>query len=156
MTTIASPVGINRRENGKPPPEVALADARLDDMAFWGLDDDLRDGAFATLRRESPVSFFEVPVLEGFSNRGAGHWALTSHEHVHYASRHPDIFSSVPTTTTLNNTAAEMAEFAGSIINLDDPRHQRLRSIVSRAFTPRWWPASNRACGTGRESSSTI
>ena len=25
-----------------------------------------------------------------------------------------------------------------SMISLDDPRHQRLRSIVSRAFTPRW------------------
>ena len=29
-------------------------------------DDDLRDGAFATLRRESPITFFEVPEIAGF------------------------------------------------------------------------------------------
>ncbi|MGE5290928.1 MAG: hypothetical protein ACM3ML_27785 [Micromonosporaceae bacterium] len=28
-------------------------------------------------------------------------------------------------------------EFVGSMISLDDPRHARLRRIVSRAFTPR-------------------
>ena len=32
---------------------------------------------------------------------------------------------------------AEIAEFAGSIISLDDPRHLRLRKIVNRAFTPK-------------------
>jgi cytochrome P450 len=32
---------------------------------------------------------------------------------------------------------AEMNEFYGSMINMDDPRHARLRGIVSRRFTPR-------------------
>jgi cytochrome P450 len=136
MTSIISPVGIGRRENGMPPPEVALADVRLDQIDFWALDDDVRDGAFATLRRESPITFFEVPDFLGFPS-GAGHWALTSYDDVHYASRHPDIFSSVPTSTALNDTPVEIAEFVGSMISLDDPRHQRLRSIVSRAFTPK-------------------
>jgi methyl-branched lipid omega-hydroxylase len=31
----------------------------------------------------------------------------------------------------------EVAEFAGSMISLDDPRHLRLRTIVNRAFTPK-------------------
>ena len=31
----------------------------------------------------------------------------------------------------------EMNEFFGSMINMDDPRHFRLRSIVSRGFTPK-------------------
>ena len=30
-----------------------------------------------------------------------------------------------------------MLEFYGSMINMDDPRHARLRGIVSRSFTPR-------------------
>ena len=38
---------------------------------------------------------------------------------------------------TLNDVAPEIAEFSGSMINLDDPRHLRLRSIVNRAFTPK-------------------
>ena len=40
-------------------------------------DDDFRDGAFATLRREAPISFFEAAMLEGYEPV-AGHWALTT------------------------------------------------------------------------------
>jgi cytochrome P450 len=56
---------------------------------------------------------------------------------VHHASRHPEIFSSRPTSTALNEVPPEIAEFLGSMITLDDPRHLRLRSIVNRAFTPK-------------------
>ncbi|BBY85455.1 cytochrome P450 [Mycolicibacterium tokaiense] len=136
MTATIGPAGIAHRENGTPPPDVPLAEVRLDQLEFWGRDDDFRDGAFATLRREAPISFHDVPEVPGFPT-GAGHWALTTHEHVHHASRHPEIFSSVPTSTALNDTPVELAEFVGSMINLDDPRHQRLRSIVNRAFTPK-------------------
>ncbi len=134
MTTIES--GIAQRENGTPPPEVPLSDVDLGSLEFWSWDDDRRDGAFVTLRRESPIAFFEAPVLKGFE-AGPGHWALTSFDDVHFASRHPDIFSSVPTSTSLSEIAPEVAEFSGSMISLDDPRHQRLRSIVNRAFTPK-------------------
>ncbi|MDT7762306.1 MAG: methyl-branched lipid omega-hydroxylase [Mycobacterium sp.] len=136
MTATMHPAGIARRENGVPPPDVALADIDLGMFEFWHLDDDLRDGAFATLRRESPITFFDVPEFEGFA-AGAGHWALTRFDDIHHANRHPEIFSSVPTSTSLNEVPAEIAEFAGSIINLDDPRHLRLRKIVNRAFTPK-------------------
>ena len=133
-TTIDS--GIDRRENGIPPPEVPLADIDLGALEFWARDDDLRDGAFATLRREAPIKFFEAPVLKGFE-AGPGHWALTSFDDVHFASRHPEIFSSVPTSTSLAQVDPAVAEFGGSMISLDDPRHLRLRSIVNRAFTPK-------------------
>ena len=133
-TTIGA--GLGGRENGTPPPNVPLDDVDLGKRRFWSRDDDLRDGAFATLRREAPIKFFEVPKLPGFET-GPGHWALTTFEHVHHASRHPEIFSSVPASTTLAEIDPAVAEFGGSIINLDDPRHQRLRSIVNRAFTPK-------------------
>jgi cytochrome P450 len=128
-------MGIGIRVNGTAPPEVALADIDLGTWDFWGLDDDLRDGAFASLRREAPISFWPEPVMEGFEH-GDGHWALTAHDDVFYASRHPEIFSSSP-SITINDQPPEVAEFFGSMIVLDDPRHQRLRSIVSRAFTPK-------------------
>ena len=136
MTTTMHRAGIARRENGVPPPDVALADIDMASLEFWERDDDLRDGAFATLRRESPITFFEVAEFPGFPG-GAGHWALTRFEDVHFASRHPEIFSSVPTSTSLNEVPPEIAQFAGSIINMDDPRHTRLRTIVNRAFTPK-------------------
>ncbi len=127
--------GIATRTNGAPPPEVPLADIHLESLDFWGFGDDFRDGAFATLRREAPISFWPAIEMEGFE-AGDGYWALTKHDDVHYASRHPEIFSSSP-NITINDNAPEVAEYFGSMIVLDDPRHQRLRSIVSRAFTPK-------------------
>ena len=67
---------------------------------------------------------------------GQGHWALTKHDDVHFASRHPEIFSSAP-SITMDDMDPEIAEYHGSMLMMDDPRHQRLRLIVSRAFTPR-------------------
>ena len=136
MTASVARSGIARRENGVPPPVVPLADVDLGSLEFWELDDDVRDGAFATLRRKAPISFFEVPEVAGFAP-GAGHWALTRFDDIHHASRHPEVFSSVPTSTSLNEVAPEVAEFAGSMISLDDPRHLRMRTIVNRAFTPK-------------------
>jgi cytochrome P450 len=134
MTTLES--GIKHNANGTPPPDVPLSDIDLGSLEFWGWDDDRRDGAFATLRREAPVAFFEAATVPGFES-GPGHWALTSFDHVHHASRHPEVFSSVPTSVSLSEIDPAVAEFSGSMINLDDPRHLRLRSIVNRAFTPK-------------------
>lgn len=136
MTATLSHTGIAPRRNGAPPPEVPLADIDLGSLEFWEWDDDHRDGAFATLRRESPITFFSVPEFAGFPS-GAGHWAFTTYEDVRHASRHPEIFSSSPTSTSLSDVPAEIAEFFGSMITLDDPRHLRLRGIVNRAFTPK-------------------
>ena len=136
MTSTLHPTGIARRENGAPPPEVPLGDIDLGSIEFWDLDEDLRDGAFATLRRESPITFFDVADFPGWP-AGPGHWALTRYDDIHHASRHPEVFSSVPTCSSLNEVPREIAEFSGSMINLDDPRHLRLRTIVNRAFTPK-------------------
>jgi cytochrome P450 len=135
-TTPIIDAAIAPRKNGAPPPHVDREDVDLGRLEFWDLDDDRRDGAFATLRRESPVSFHETPEFAGFP-AGAGHWALTTLEDVHYASRHPEVFSSSPTSTSLNDVPPEISEFFGSMITLDDPRHLRLRTIVNRAFTPK-------------------
>lgn len=128
-------MGISTRVNGQAPPDVPLSDIDLGTLRFWGLDDSIRDGAFATLRREAPIKFFREVEFEGFQ-AGAGHWALMSYDDVRFASRHPEIFSSYP-NITIGDQAPEVAEYFGSMIALDDPRHARLRNIVSRAFTPR-------------------
>lgn len=128
-------MGIATRVNGTAPPDVPLDDIDLSSLDFWALDDDLRDGAFTTLRREAPISFWAEASMPGFEE-GPGHWALTKFDDIFYASRHPEVFSSSP-NITINDQPPEVAEFFGSMIVLDDPRHQRLRSIVSRAFTPK-------------------
>jgi cytochrome P450 len=133
MSTLTT--GIASRANGAAPPKVPLADIHLDALDFWELDDDVRDGAFATLRREAPISFWPAVEMDGFT-AGNGHWALTKLDDVFFASRHPETFSSSP-NITISDQTPEVAEYFGSMIVLDDPRHQRLRSIVSRAFTPK-------------------
>ena len=55
--TYSRRVGIATKTNGTAPPDVPLSDIDLGDWKFWVLDDDMRDGAFTTLRREAPVSF---------------------------------------------------------------------------------------------------
>ncbi len=121
--------------NGHSPPEVPLADIKLGTLEFWGRDDAYRDAAFATLRRESPITFVNEIEFDGFVT-GPGHWALMRFDDVHFASRHPEIFSSYP-NITIGDQSPEVAEYFGSMIALDDPRHARLRNIVSRAFTPK-------------------
>ncbi|MBX7434536.1 cytochrome P450 [Mycobacterium sp. Y57] len=124
------------RPNGIAPPDVPLADIDLGSWEFWGRDDDYRDGAFATLRREAPVSFHDSYVAADEDAPVAGHWALMRHDDVFYASRHPEIFSSAG-GITVGDQNAELAEYFGSMIAMDDPRHTRLRNIVRSAFTPR-------------------
>lgn len=128
-------MAISTRVNGQPPPHVPLEDINLGTLEFWGLDDEIRDGAFATLRREAPITFFHEIEFDGFQ-AGAGHWALMKFDDVHFASRHPEIFSSYP-NITIGDQAPEVAEYFGSMIALDDPRHARLRNIVRSAFTPK-------------------
>ena len=128
-------VGIATRVNGTAPPDVPLSDIDLGSVKFWSLDDDIRDGAFTTLRREAPVSFHPQMVLEGVE-QGAGHWAVTRYDDVFYASRHPEVFSSSK-GITIGDQNPELTEFFGSMIAMDDPRHSRLRNIVRSAFTPR-------------------
>ncbi|MGV0836426.1 cytochrome P450 [Mycolicibacterium thermoresistibile] len=127
-------MGIAERVNGAAPPQVPLADINLGDWMFWALDDDIRDGAFATLRRHAPISFHPEYLDEGVA--GAGHWALTRYDDVFYASRHPEVFSSAA-GITLGEQNPELNEYFGSMIAMDDPRHSRLRNIVRSAFTPR-------------------
>jgi cytochrome P450 len=128
-------VGISARTNGALPPDVPLSDVNLGSWDFWALDDEVRDGAFATLRREAPVSRQPEFVQDGFA-QGRGHWAVTRHEDVFYASRHPEIFSSAH-GIVIGDQSPELAEYFGSMIAMDDPRHTRLRNIVRSAFTPR-------------------
>jgi cytochrome P450 len=103
---------------------------------FWGLPLTERAAAFAKLRAEPRPPFFAEPDMV-FAATGAGYYALVRHADVTEASRHPEVFSSRRGATSISDLPVEFNEYFGSMINMDDPRHARLRRIVSRAFTPR-------------------
>jgi cytochrome P450 len=121
-----------------PGTDLPLDDIRLGDIEQWMRPD--REGIFAKLRAERPVSFHEEPVPPpdlGFDfPQGPGFWALTRYADVMQVSRDPDSFHSAP-TSTVGDMPAEIAEWLGSMINMDAPKHTKLRLIVNRGFTPR-------------------
>ncbi|MCW5892436.1 MAG: cytochrome P450 [bacterium] len=108
----------------------------LSDIDFWARPWAERDTAFTTLRRDRPLAFFEEPDIPGIV-RGRGYYAVTRHADILEISRRPEDFCSSLGATSIPDLPAEMNEFYGSMINMDDPRHQRLRGIVSRRFTPK-------------------
>lgn len=106
---------------------------------FWSAPMEEREAAFAVLRRQpTPVHFDDPDYREYGLEMGAGYYALVKHEDVTQASRRPEVFSSAHGgVTNILDLPDEYAEYVGSMINMDDPRHARLRRIVSRAFTRR-------------------
>ena len=92
--------------------------------------------AFARLRQlDAPVFFAERPSAVG--GRARGFHALVRHRDVVAASRRPDVFVSGHGVTTPRPARWARILLGDSMVNLDDPRHARLRGIISRAFTAR-------------------
>ncbi len=119
----------------KPVHALSVDEIELGDLSFWQRPQEEREGAFATLREKRPVSFHvepEFPLLP----KGPGFWALTRHADILHASRNPKLFCS-GRGTQIGDQPEAFSEAFGSMINLDDPRHGRMRRIVSRGFTPR-------------------
>jgi cytochrome P450 len=119
----------------KPRHVLSVDEIRLSDPALWIRPLEEREGAFATLRAQRPVSFHKEPELT-FLPPGPGFWALTRHADILEVSRNPQIFCSGK-GVNMGDMPQELNEFFGSMINMDDPRHARLRRIVSRGFTRR-------------------
>lgn len=113
-----------------------LEDIDLSDIEFWAKPWDERNAAFATLRRENPIAYFPEPIVEPFPE-GPGYYAITKMHDVLEISRHPEVFCSGQGAVSILDMPADMNEFYGSLISMDDPRHARLRKIVSGTFTPR-------------------
>src|SRR3954466_924099 len=111
----------------------------VDDLAaldFWARPPEDRLAAFARLRAlDRPVFFAEqrIPLVRA----GRGFHALVRHADVVHASRNAKVFSSEPAATSPEPPSWISLLFGRPMVNMDDPRHARLRRIVSRAFTPR-------------------
>ncbi len=114
----------------------ALDDIRPGDPEFWTTKSrDERERAFATLRRERPIAFHAEPEVPGLG-RGPGFWSVTRHADVMEVSRNGQLFSSARGGVNIVDQPEFFAELFGSMIAMDDPRHARLRRIVSHGFTP--------------------
>ncbi|GAA2593690.1 cytochrome P450 [Actinomadura fulvescens] len=113
-----------------------VGDINLSDLRFWQRPLDERAAAFAVLREQDGPRLFPDPAIP-FTRRGQGYWALVRHADVTEASRNPQIFSSEPNATTVVDSPKWLDRYVNSMINMDDPRHAKIRRIVSRAFSPK-------------------
>ncbi|WP_044366200.1 cytochrome P450 [Streptomyces natalensis] len=103
--------------------------------AFWTRPPHQRDAVFARLRAQDAPVFLHRPAT-GAWQVGDGFYALTRYSHVLAAGRDTQAFSSEPTAVSLEAPPPQIRQDQAAIINLDNPRHARLRKIVSRMFTP--------------------
>jgi cytochrome P450 len=85
---------------------------------------------FATLRRSDPVHWQDEP-------EGRGYWAITRHDDITAVAKDWRTFSSERGGTSLQDLEPDEIEARKSMIDMDPPRHNQLRAIVNRDFTPR-------------------
>jgi len=117
-------------------PAVDLDGIDLSDRDFWLRPPAERHAVFDLLRRQQPFAFFaepDIPMLE----TGPGYYAVTRHADLDAISSQPAIFCSGQGAVSITDMPADLNEFYGSLISMDDPRHAKIRRIVSKAFTPR-------------------
>lgn len=107
----------------------------LSDLRFWARPLDERAAVFADLRTRNP-QFYELPRMP-FLPKNPGYWAIVRHADIAEISRTPEVFSSEPSATAPGDMPNWMNKYFNSMIDMDDPRHAKIRRIVSRAFTPK-------------------
>jgi methyl-branched lipid omega-hydroxylase len=111
-------------------------DIDLSDRDFWVEPPEVRHAVFDRLRAERPFAFFAEPAIPGLQ-AGPGYYAVTRHADLDAISSRPQIFCSGKGAVSIQDIPADLHEFYGSMISMDDPRHARIRRIVSKTFTPR-------------------
>ena len=91
---------------------------------------------FAIHRREAPVYWHE-PTAN--TPDGEGFWSVATHADVLEVLKDPETYSSERGgNRPYGGTLIQDLPVAGRVLNMmDDPRHARIRSLVSRGFTPR-------------------
>jgi cytochrome P450 len=112
---------------------IPLDDVLMGERELW-LDGPPHE-LFARLRRERPVHWTsqitEYPEEAGF-------WSVTTAEDVHAVSRDWETFSSeLGGITALTNAIIPLELTRAMFIGMDPPKHDRLKALFQRGFTPR-------------------
>jgi cytochrome P450 len=86
--------------------------------------------AFAALREHDPVHWNPEPD-------GPGFWAVTRYGDIRAVHRDVGTYSSEIGGTSLEDLKPEYIEARKSMLDMDPPRHDELRGLIARRFTPR-------------------
>jgi cytochrome P450 len=85
---------------------------------------------FRYLRQNDPVHWND-------ETDGRGFWAVTRYEDIRHVHRDVDTYSSELGGTSLEDLEEEQIEARKSMLDMDPPRHDELRGLIARRFTPR-------------------
>lgn len=89
--------------------------------------------ALAELRRRGPIVRMDDDIT------GVPYWLVTQREELDFIERRPEIFSSQARSAMPMEDDQEMVDniSAKMLINMDEPRHMKMRRVVRDAFTPK-------------------
>ncbi|WP_345497137.1 cytochrome P450 [Nocardia callitridis] len=96
---------------------------------------------FAQLRRTAPVWWVaQSGRSSGFDD--GGYWAVSKLDHIKEISKKPDLYSSQQNTAIIRfneDMTRDQIDMLGNmlLLNLDPPKHTKIRRIISKGFTPR-------------------
>ncbi|MBU3701500.1 MAG: cytochrome P450 [Acidimicrobiia bacterium] len=112
----------------------ALADIDLTDLDLFA--DGFPHAVFARHRREAPVYWHEPTV---HTPDGEGFWSVATYADVLGVLHDPTTYSSeTGGDRPYGGTTIQDLPVAGQVLNMmDDPRHARIRRLVSSGLTPR-------------------
>ena len=105
------------------------AEIELADLEFWTRPIEEREAAYATLRARPELPFMFERNAAG-EPKQSGFYAVTRHADIVEISRRAEDFCSGQ-GVGIADSRPESAEYFNSMIAMDDPRHARLRRIVS-------------------------
>ncbi|WP_433526768.1 cytochrome P450 [Nocardia pseudovaccinii] len=109
------------------------------DPALWGTRNPVQE--FAALRRSAPVWWNAQTDEQSGGFRDGGYWVVTKHEDIKEISRKPELFSSQQKGSVIRlpgEVTLEQIELTGALLlNMDPPKHTKIRRIISKGFTPR-------------------
>ncbi|UFS94866.1 cytochrome P450 [Nocardia huaxiensis] len=110
------------------------------DAALWAERSPVEE--FAALRRTAPVWWNAQTPEQAAPFTDGGFWAITRHEDVKEVSRRADLWSSHAKGSIIrmkSDATPEQLELTRDalLVNMDPPKHTKVRRIVSKGFTPR-------------------
>src|SRR3954469_8351774 len=89
---------------------------------------------FKELRNECPVHW--TPKITEFPGED-GFWSVTTADDVHAVSRDWETYSSATGFTALTDAILPLALGQAMFIGMDPPKHDRLKALFQRGFTPK-------------------
>ncbi|MEW1737542.1 steroid C27-monooxygenase, partial [Nocardia beijingensis] len=109
------------------------------DPALWQNRSPVQE--FAQLRRAAPVWWNAQSDETSGGFRDGGYWVVSKLADIKEISRHPELFSSERKGAIIrlpgDITPEQMALTGALLVNMDPPKHSKIRRIIAKGFTPR-------------------